>query len=224
MKVNRLSNPNRLVVTYDRIPEFFNSGSNTLQVILFEDGRIQFGYRGMTANDAVVGLSPGNNPPWQSADFSSLLGGQSFPAGTAIVQQFPGTPVSEFFDLDGGFLIFEPNAGGGYDSLFIPPQNEGSVGSGVVTGVATNADGSPCEGQVEVRFSCDQSYLRRLSLDGQGRYTVANVPFGGGLRVTLMENPQILGMDHVPINATQATINLAPLQTPNKQPPGGGQP
>jgi len=39
----------RLVVTWNKLPHYSAGGSNTIQMILFADGRIQFGYRGVTA-------------------------------------------------------------------------------------------------------------------------------------------------------------------------------
>ncbi len=215
VKVNRLSSPDRLVVTWDRVPEYFNTGSNTFQVILFDDGRIQIGYRGVNARDGIVGLSPGGSvtPPFDTVDFSSLLSGHSVGAGRGILQQFNGS--SSRFDLDGGFLVYAPGAGNAYDVSFIPPQNESSIGSGTLSGVATNADGSPCVGQVEVLFSCDQSFRRRCSLDSEGRYEMLNAPFGAGLRVTVV-GTSIFGVAVVPVSATEATINISPINDPPK--------
>ena len=68
--------PGRLVVTWLRQLEFFQvPGPCTIQIILFSDGRIQYGYRGVASLDAVVGLSPGGltvgSPLARGVDFSS---------------------------------------------------------------------------------------------------------------------------------------------------------
>ncbi len=63
-----------MVVTWNRLPQFGEGGDNTFQAILFADGRLQFGYNGLTADgfgvgfssdtlDIAVGSSPGGSPP-----------------------------------------------------------------------------------------------------------------------------------------------------------------
>jgi hypothetical protein len=143
--------PGRLVVTWLRELEFFQvPGPNTIQVILFSDGRIQFGYQAVGSLDAVVGLSPGgltvSSPLARAVDFSST---PTFTtnAGEAIYEQFevpsprgstdpPGggqnSNRNNPFDLSNGFVIFTPNAGGGYDVRTIlppPPPPTGLVPS-----------------------------------------------------------------------------------------------
>ena len=62
----------RLVVTWNRIPEFGSLNSNTFQVVLFADGRIRFTYVEMSALDGLVGIAPGIIPPFTSVRFRSL--------------------------------------------------------------------------------------------------------------------------------------------------------
>ncbi|MBI4639566.1 MAG: hypothetical protein HY731_02665, partial [Candidatus Tectomicrobia bacterium] len=66
--------PDRFVVTYNGVPEFSSTGSNTFQIILFNDGRVQFGYRDLTARDAIVGISPGGSPAPPSVQINYSTG------------------------------------------------------------------------------------------------------------------------------------------------------
>ena len=51
--------PGRFIVTYDRTQQFCCFGSRTLQIQLFQDGRIIYAYRGITPLDTgtIVGIS-----------------------------------------------------------------------------------------------------------------------------------------------------------------------
>jgi hypothetical protein len=48
---------NRLVVTYEDLPEINTTNSNTMQAELFFDGRVRLTYLQMSAQDGIVGLS-----------------------------------------------------------------------------------------------------------------------------------------------------------------------
>src|SRR5690606_11752797 len=56
----------RLVITFDRVPEYTSfsdgiaPGPNTVQVELFFSGHIRITYLGLDVDEAVVGLSDGN--------------------------------------------------------------------------------------------------------------------------------------------------------------------
>lgn len=100
---------NSMVVSFIDVPEFSNTGSNTFSMTLHANGNIDFSYNGMTAADAIVGLSPGGNlgNPGTAVDFSTSatwaipgLGDQ------AIYQQFTAG-----FDLDGLTISFVPAPG-----------------------------------------------------------------------------------------------------------------
>ena len=111
--------PDRLIVTYNTVQHYSVGGSNTIQMILFSDGRIQFGYRGITAltTGSITGLTPGPNSPTQQINFSTDRSVQ-VPAGTAVFEYFLG---SNPFDLDGAFILFTPRPGGGYSVQTITP-------------------------------------------------------------------------------------------------------
>ena len=90
------SSPERVVVTWDDVPEFdfFGSGlRQTFQVALYPDGQIDFSYRGITAGEVIVGIAPGNMPEETSmVDFSD---GPGDPSSNAIMEVF-----SALRDLD----------------------------------------------------------------------------------------------------------------------------
>lgn len=97
-------------------------GSNTFQTALFPDGRIQFGYQGMTLGDGIVGISPGGNGPLIPADFTA-----DTPFSTAALQAiwevFPGG-----FDLAESFVLFTPNGQAGFDVQWVPPVSTTVIG------------------------------------------------------------------------------------------------
>lgn len=50
---------NRVVVTFDDVPEFYNTGSNTFQCEMYFDGTITISWLGIDSTDNIVGLSRG---------------------------------------------------------------------------------------------------------------------------------------------------------------------
>jgi hypothetical protein len=87
----------------------------TAQIILYADGRIQFGYQGTAAvGNVEAGIFPAG---WGSLTQVDLSQSGSFAtaAGQAVYEHFNGSDHP--FDLVGGFVIFTPNAGGGYTLL-----------------------------------------------------------------------------------------------------------
>lgn len=111
--------PGRFIVTHDRVPHFSFGGSNTMQIQLFQDGRIIFAYKGITSlnTGTITGITPGPNAPFQQVDFSTDRNFDAL-AGEAIYEYFTTTNL---FDLDNGFVIFTPNGSGGYNVRTILP-------------------------------------------------------------------------------------------------------
>jgi Zn-dependent metalloprotease len=64
----------RIVITWENVPEYGTTNSNTFQVELYFDGRIQIAWLGIDAQDGLVGLSPGGGVPadFLEQDLSSL--------------------------------------------------------------------------------------------------------------------------------------------------------
>jgi PKD domain len=101
-------------------------GNNTIQLILFADGRIQFIYSGVSSQDSIVGITPGGVAPILEVDYSTeRFFTTSGP--TTILQQFTipdpngttdppgsGEGPEDPFDLDDQVIVFSPNVSGGY--------------------------------------------------------------------------------------------------------------
>ncbi|HUG75684.1 MAG TPA: Ig-like domain-containing protein [Acidimicrobiia bacterium] len=135
--------PGRFIVTWNGVPEYPGVGANTMQGILFGDGAIQFGYQGLTADDAIVGVSPSNGAPPLEVDFSA-----DAPFGSsgqvAVFEEFDGPvgpdgtgedpPGDRPFDLDGSVLVFTPNAAGGFDVARFGGGPELAAGPVALTG------------------------------------------------------------------------------------------
>ncbi len=64
----------RVVVTWENVPEFETSNSNTFQVEMYFDGRIQLSWLDIATTNGIVGLSQGLGWPedFQEIDFSAL--------------------------------------------------------------------------------------------------------------------------------------------------------
>ncbi|MBI3696914.1 MAG: hypothetical protein HY238_19030, partial [Acidobacteria bacterium] len=81
--------PDRAVVTWDRVPQWVRVGigaRQTFQVALYPDGRIEFHYRDININKAVVGIAPGGTRNGETAAHFSA--GMASPVGGAIAEIF----------------------------------------------------------------------------------------------------------------------------------------
>lgn len=143
-----------VVITWLHEQEYFSFGDNTIQAMLFADGRIQFGYRGVTSLDGIVGITPGGPVPLQQVNYRanpsfSFSGAETlleqyttpFPNGTTDPAGSGQGPENRF-NLDNGFIRFTPNSTGGYDVRVITPPapaSTGTVTSATGTGLARPA-------------------------------------------------------------------------------------
>ena len=64
----------RSVVTFDGVPQYSSSDSNTFQLELFYDGMLRLSWLGIESNDNIVGLSRGDGTPamFVQSDFTML--------------------------------------------------------------------------------------------------------------------------------------------------------
>ncbi|MBN2314193.1 MAG: hypothetical protein JXM79_09705 [Sedimentisphaerales bacterium] len=101
---------NRVVVTWENVPQYGSSNTNTFQVELYFDGRIRLSWEHIDARRGIVGLSDGLGVPsdFEEIDFSELSGGTT-PASDYFVEQFTGD--SDPFDLEYKSVTFSPNSG-----------------------------------------------------------------------------------------------------------------
>lgn len=86
----------RIAVTYQSIPGYPQTGSNSFQIEMFFDGRIRMTWLGVTSAEGIVGLSRGSGVPanFVASDFVS------YPADAIAIESFspgsgaPGTLVT----------------------------------------------------------------------------------------------------------------------------------
>ncbi len=72
--ISRKQLADRAVVTWEDVPEFGSSNSNTFQIEMYFDGRIQISWLGIGADNCIVGLSDGLGVPegFEEIDFSEM--------------------------------------------------------------------------------------------------------------------------------------------------------
>jgi hypothetical protein len=235
--------PGRVVVTYNNVQHYSFGGSYTIQMILFSDGRIQFGYRGIARTDTgvIVGLTPGPSSPAQSVNFSEERSVE-IPAGTAVYEYFL---ASNPFDLDGSFILFTPRPNGGYSVRTIVnpagaanvlltggPGNAGLSDEGAVSMRLVADELSPAavtpqqlaNSEVEVSASTNVRYRGMTNTDRGGNFALSNVP-RGGIHVVVKKKGVVVGEGSAvlpPFVTTQRSINVvvtAPIEAPQKQQP-----
>lgn len=205
----------RTVVTWNQVPEFSNFGMNTMQIILFLDGRIQIGYREMSATDGLVGVSPGGNPLFLAVDFT-----QDTPVDTpgpfAIFELFGG-PMNNPLDLADTFLIFTPNAQNGYG------VEMARVPRTTVRGLAVDEGGQPVVGALMSLVG--RGFAGMLATTAtDGSFTIPDVPTNRGIiqvrgQATRPDGAFLFGvsgsMEPVPGGVTDVgSVTLAAVQFP----------
>jgi len=198
--------PGRFVVTWNNLQEFPGIGSNTVQAILFDDGRVQFGYQGITSDDSLVGISPSDGSVPLAVDYTADAP-LSSNVPQAIFEEFDGPIGPDFtdedppgttpFDLDGTIVTFTPNASGGYD-VSVTAGNVTAASSALASSGLSRVTASssvPRTGVVEGRVlpdgvedvegfvvvvtsSIDLDYVARATVDDRGRFRIDGVPLG----------------------------------------------
>jgi hypothetical protein len=238
--------PGEVVVTWLHQQIYECSGDDTIQAILFSDGRIQFGYNGITtialpnstSSGTIVGITPGGNVVPTQEDYLSnpsfSINSQTAPAEFFIDGTTP-------FNLDGGFVLFAPNGTGGYAVQVIPPTGSGSTpnasntasttlraattttqtSSGVtVQGTAYDAQGLPLAGaQILVTCSRALSYQGTATTDQNGRYSISDAPYGGISIVAVKGGTKVAVGAEMVQSGSSTTIDLHPPTSPPKSPP-----
>ena len=122
--VRVLSEAGRLVVTWVGVPEYSGFGfgpTQTVQVRLYPDGRVEFAYNGINTDGAVVGISPGRlQGTTQVVSFATNLSGQY---SSTLAERFGGadevdvvTAAQKFYETHDDaydYLVIYNNAGVG---------------------------------------------------------------------------------------------------------------
>jgi hypothetical protein len=194
--------PGEFVVTYLREQQFCCTGDNTIQIILFSDGRIEFAYHGVTTRHALVGVTAGPGSPLQQVNFRTAPT-FSFTGAATVLELY--TDPANPFDLDNGFILWTPNAGTGYNVTTILQPSTSTATPAVSTTAAIASTQPPLSGlvrnsqgvviknaEIEVTSSADPSYRGLTNTNTQGNFAIAGVPFGG-ITLTIRQNGQIIG-------------------------------
>ena len=105
------------MVTWYKVPHYSSGGENTIQMTLYADGRISFGYNGVSAKGAFIGLSTGETLGATALDLSSA---PFFVNTNVSIYEHFVVGASEF-DLDVKYILFTPQ-GNGFDIDVVPLQ------------------------------------------------------------------------------------------------------
>lgn len=157
--------PDRFVVTYNMVPEFGGSVPNTVQIILFQDGNIQLGYNGVSAQDAIVGISPGASPSLIESDLSAQAS-FSTDSQVAIFEQFLEGGDSGEGEVD--HFAFTGLAGDSVSAEILASRN-GSALDSLLTlldsngvGLAQNDDFSGLDSRIDFTLPGDGTYFLQV--------------------------------------------------------------
>lgn len=223
--------PGKFVVTWLRQQIFCCVGDDTVQAILFSDGHIQFGYNGITtiagstSSGAIVGITPGGIVPLNQVNYAATPSFSTI-GPSAILQFFTS---SNPFNLDGGFVVFTPNAAGGYDVQFVSPPPPppaplaplllaATTSGATVQGTVFDALGNPLAGvEVDVTCSMDLTYSGVATTDVNGHYSISGVPLGG-ISVTANSGGTVVAVGAAVVQG-DSTIDLTPQLNVTKTAP-----
>ncbi len=102
--ITQVSERTRFVVNWNNVPLYAdNPGPNvprqTFQLALYDDGRIEASYRGVTTGEAVVGVAPGGATRIEQVTFVDYTSPSSTAYSTAIVEEFTEDPRFDFVPL-----------------------------------------------------------------------------------------------------------------------------
>ena len=214
--------PGEFVVTWPNQQIFCCIGDDTVQAILFADGHIQFAYNGITtiagstSGGAIIGITPGGIVPLNQVNYVSTPSFSTI-GPSAILEFFTS---SNPFNLDGGFVLFTPNAAGGYDVQFVPPAPPAAsplapallaatTSGATVQGTVFDSLGNPLAGvEVDVTCSMDLSYTGIATTDQNGHYSITGVPLGG-ISVEARSGGSVIAVGAAVVQA-DSTIDLSP--------------
>ena len=129
----------RIAVTYQGVPGYPQTGSNSFQIEMFFDGRIRMTWLGVTSAEGIVGLSRGSGVPanFVASDFVS------YPADAIAIESFspgsgaPGTLVTiEGSGLDAVTDVLFGGAPAAF-TIVDATRLEATVPAGAITGAIT---------------------------------------------------------------------------------------
>jgi hypothetical protein len=159
--------PGKAIFTWRKVEHTVNNGNDDVseegdfQIVLFSDGRIQFGYGKVETLGGLVGISPGGTPTAIPVKHTAL---QGLFVGTtdAPYERFLG--LGDFpFDLQHAFITYTPNAGGYSVEVQRAPET-------TVCGRVLQPDSSPTGGARVTVFN------RTVVTEADGSFVLSGVP------------------------------------------------
>ena len=155
--VHVFSDPSRVVVTWNHVPLFGTSGTQTFQVRLFPDGSIEFAYNGTSVASAVVGIAPGSlTGSTQILDLTAA-NGSVFTAG--VVERFTGTDAVDIATTAQKFYATHDDA---YDYLVIYNSEGIDAKSGAIAYEVTVRNDRSGYGDEQIDTGAQYGSPRRL--------------------------------------------------------------
>jgi len=165
--------PNRVVFTWHNVEHNANHTNDEVneegnfQVILFSDGRIQFGYRRVETLGGLVGITPGGTPEKAAIKHTAAIFGTFVGSTTAPYEQFLGVGDKPF-DLQNTFITYTPISGFYEVKCYQAPQT-------TVKGRILDPNGSPVSG-------ARVTVLNRTAVtEPDGSFNLEKVPAAEGL-------------------------------------------
>jgi hypothetical protein len=150
----------RAVVTWENVPEYGSGNSNTFQIEMFFDGRIQLSWLTIEAVNGIVGLSNGPGVP---SDFEETDISEKYPLLPPVLMNFTEHFSSEAdtFDLSSRTIMFDPTT----------DKTSYSVTQKKITQLPTNPAGG-----TELELGDDDYML--VKLGGQATVSIFGSVFG----------------------------------------------
>ncbi len=165
--------PNRVVFTWRNVEHNANHTNDEVneeanfQVIIFNDGRIQFGYRNVETLGGLVGISPGGTPEKVALKHTATTLGTFVGSTQAPYEHFLGIGDAPF-DLQNAFITYTPNSGFYEVKCHQAPQT-------TVKGRLVDPNGSPVSGARVMVLN------RTVVTDPDGSFNLQKVPAAEGL-------------------------------------------
>jgi len=129
----------RIVITWDNVPQFGGSDSNTFQAVLFDDGTIDIVYSNVEATFSVVGVAEGDDEgPINAIDLSADLPG-TFGAG-AVFEEFSPAITTQQMDVIALAKEFYATHGDNYDFLVMFADEVVDIGGGFAFHAGLHSD------------------------------------------------------------------------------------
>ncbi|MGD8786101.1 MAG: hypothetical protein PVJ60_01650, partial [Phycisphaerales bacterium] len=115
----------RVVVTWENVPEYSGSNPNTFQVEMYFDGRIRLSWLGIEADSGIVGLSEGLGVPddFEETDFSEINSEPTPPPESPTILAYIAEQFSagedDAFDLSNKSVMFTPTIDNAAYSVYL---------------------------------------------------------------------------------------------------------